>query len=251
MEVDLASDVAPLHSADPANQIILALDGMAPDQALAFSAQVEGLRWVKVGLELFVQAGPEVVAQLREQGLRVFLDLKFHDIPATMAGACRRAAALGAELITVHACAGSEALNAAQSAAVEGAQSSGQPSPTLLAVTVLTSWEEQRLQRELAISQSIAARVSALAQLSATAGIGGCVCSPWEAAALRAQHPEPFALITPGIRLKGAAVGDQARVMGPAEAISAGASQLVIGRPITSADDPSAAFTACCRELRT
>ena len=83
---------------------------MDPDQALAFSAQVEGLRWVKVGLELFVQAGPEVVAQLREQGLRVFLDLKFHDIPATMAGACRRAGALGAELITVHACAGSEAL---------------------------------------------------------------------------------------------------------------------------------------------
>jgi orotidine-5'-phosphate decarboxylase len=183
--------------------------------------------------------------------LRVFLDLKFHDIPATMAGACRRAAALGAELITVHACAGSEALNAAQSAAMEGAQSSGQPSPTLLAVTVLTSWEEQRLQRELAISQGIAPRVSALAQLSATAGIGGCVCSPWEAAALRAQHPEPFALITPGIRLKGAAVGDQARVMGPAEAMTAGATQLVIGRPITRANDPSAAFNACCRELRT
>ena len=238
-------------SAESAERIIVALDGMDPDQALAFSAQVKGLRWVKVGLELFVQAGPEVVAQLREQGLRVFLDLKFHDIPATMAGACRRAAALGAELITVHACAGSEALNAAQSAAMEGAQSSGLPVPTLLAVTVLTSWEEQRLQRELAISQGISGRVSALAQLSATGGIGGCVCSPWEAAALRAQHPEPFALITPGIRLKGAAVGDQARVMGPAEAMTAGATQLVIGRPITRANDPSAAFTACCRELRT
>ena len=124
------------------------------------------------------------------------------------------------------------------------------PLPTLLAVTVLTSWEEQRLQRELAISQGIAARVSALAQLSATASIGGCVCSPWEAAALRARHPEPFALITPGIRPKGTAVGDQARVMGPAEAVAAGASQLVIGRPITRADDPSAAFAACCRELR-
>ena len=217
---------------------------------MAFAARVEGLRWVKVGLELFVQAGPEVVAQLRDQGLRVFLDLKFHDIPATMAGACRRAAALGAELITVHACAGSEALKAAQAAALEGAQSNGQPLPTLLAVTVLTSWEEQRLQRELAISQGIAARVSALAQLSATASIGGCVCSPWEAAALRARHPEPFALITPGIRPKGTAVGDQARVMGPAEAVAAGASQLVIGRPITRADDPSAAFAACCRELR-
>ena len=242
--------VASSFSADSAERIIVALDGMAPDQALTFSAQVEGLRWVKVGLELFVQAGPEVVAQFRRQGLRVFLDLKFHDIPATMAGACRRAAALGAELITVHACAGSEALQAAQAAAVEGAQSSGQPLPTLLAVTVLTSWEQQRLQRELAIGQGIAERVSALAQLSATAGLGGCVCSPLEAAALRAQHPKPFLLVTPGIRPKGSASGDQARVMGPAEAIAAGASQLVIGRPITRADDPSAAFAACCRDLR-
>ena len=242
--------VASSFSAEAAERIIVALDGMAPDQALAFNAQVEGLRWVKVGLELFVQAGPDVVAQLRDQGLRVFLDLKFHDIPATMAGACRRAAALGAELITLHACAGSEALQAAQAAAVEGAQRAGQPAPTLLAVTVLTSWEQQHLQRELAIGQGIAERVSALAQLSATAGIGGCVCSPLEASALRAQHPEPFALVTPGIRPKGAAIGDQARVMGPAEAIAAGASQLVVGRPVTRADDPSAAFSQCCAELR-
>ena len=232
-----------------AERIIVALDGMAPEQALAFSRSVEGLRWVKVGLELFVQAGPDVVAQLREQGLRVFLDLKFHDIPATMAGACRRAAGLGAELITVHACAGSEALRAAQAAASEGAQAAGLASPTLLAVTVLTSWEEQRLQRELALSQAIAERVPSLAQLAASAGIGGCVCSPLEAASLRAQHPEPFALVTPGIRPKGSAVGDQARVLGPAEAIVAGASQLVIGRPITKAEDPSAAFAACCAEL--
>ncbi len=222
---------------------------MDPEQALRFAVQVDGLHWVKVGLELFVQTGPEVVAQLREQGLRVFLDLKFHDIPATMAGACRRAAALGAELITVHACAGSEALMAAQSAAVEGAQQAGLNLPTLLAVTVLTSWEEQRLQRELAIQQSIGERVPALAQLSATAGIGGCVCSPLEAAALRAQHPEPFALVAPGIRPQGSTVGDQARVMGPAEAIAAGASQLVIGRPITRAEDPSAAFAGCCAQL--
>ena len=232
-----------------AERIIVALDGMAPDQALAFSRGVEGLRWVKVGLELFVKAGPEVVAQLREQGLRVFLDLKFHDIPATMAGACRRAAGLGAELITVHACAGSEALQAAQAAAAEGAQAAGLAAPTLLAVTVLTSWEEQRLQRELAIRQDIAERVPALAALAAGAGIGGCVCSPLEAASLRAQHPEPFALVTPGIRPKGSAAGDQARVLGPAEAIAAGASQLVIGRPITKAEDPTLAFAACCAEL--
>ncbi len=236
-------------SIHPADRIIVALDGMAPDQALAFAAQVEGLRWVKVGLELFVQAGPEVVGQLREQGLRVFLDLKFHDIPATMAGACRRAAALGAELITVHTCAGSEALKASQAASLDGAHSAGLATPTLLAVTVLTSWEQQRMQRELALSQSIVERVSALALLSSTAGIGGCVCSPLEAAALRSQLPGPFALVTPGIRSKGAAVGDQARVMGPAEAIAAGATQLVIGRPITRATDPSAAFSACCGEL--
>ena len=235
---------------NPADRIIVALDGMDPDQALDFAVRLEGLRWVKVGLELFVQAGPEVVSQLRDQGLRVFLDLKFHDIPATMAGACRRASALGAELITVHACAGSEALKAAQAAAVEEAQDTGQPVPTLLAVTVLTSWDEQRMQQELAIGQRIGERVPALAQLSATAGIGGCVCSPLEASALRAQHPEPFALVTPGIRPKGSAVGDQARVMGPAEAMAAGASQLVIGRPITKAEDPSAAFAACCLEIR-
>ena len=241
--------MASSFSAEAAEKIIVALDGMAPEQALEFAAGVEGLRWVKVGLELFVQAGPGVVARLREQGLRVFLDLKFHDIPATMAGACRRAAALGAELITVHACAGSEALQAAQAAAVEGAQNAGLATPTLLAVTVLTSWDEHRLQRELAMSQGIAERVPALAQLSASAGIGGCVCSPLEAAALRAQHQEPFALVTPGIRPKGAAVGDQARVMGPAEAIAAGASQLVIGRPITKAEDPSDAFAQCCAAL--
>ena len=244
-----ASALAPLLSVDPAERIIVALDGMNPEQAMAFCAQVQGMCWVKVGLELFVQAGPEVVAQLRESGLRVFLDLKFHDIPATMAGACRRAAALGAELITVHACAGSDALRAAQDAALEGAAAAGTDLPTLLAVTVLTSWEDQRLQRELAIPQRIADRVPALANLSATAGIGGCVCSAQEAGSLRRLLPEPFSLVTPGIRPTGHAVGDQSRVMGPAEAVAAGASQLVIGRPITRADNPGEVFAACCSEL--
>ena len=233
----------------PADRIIVALDRMAPDQALRLCRELQGLRWVKVGLELFVQAGPDVVSQLRDQGLRVFLDLKFHDIPATMAGSCRRAAALGAELITVHACAGSEALRAAQAAAVEGAESSGLAVPTLLAVTVLTSWDEQRLQRELALQQGIADRVSALAQLAAAAGIGGCVCSPLEASMLRSQHPEPFALVTPGIRPSGTEVADQARVMTPAAALAAGATQLVIGRPITRAEDPNRAFAQCCAAL--
>ncbi|MFM7653630.1 MAG: orotidine-5'-phosphate decarboxylase [Vulcanococcus sp.] len=233
----------------PADRIIVALDGMAPEQALAFAGAVPGLRWVKVGLELFVAGGPVVVQQLRALGLRVFLDLKFHDIPATMAGACRSAARLGAELITVHACAGSEALAAAQAAAQESSAAVGLPAPTLLAVTVLTSWDPTRFAGELAIEEPVADYVPRLARLAAAAGIGGCVCSPLEVAALRAAHPEPFALVTPGIRPAGAARGDQQRVLTPAQAIAAGSSQLVIGRPITAAADPAVAFAACCAEL--
>ena len=222
---------------------------MAPDQALAFAAAVPDLGWVKVGLELFVAGGPDVVRQLRDQGKRVFLDLKFHDIPATMAGACRSAARLGAELITVHACAGSGALGAAQAAASESATAAGLAPPTLLAVTVLTSWDPQRFSAELAIEEPVADYVARLAQLAAEAGIGGCICSPLEVAALRAAHSEPFALVTPGISPTGAALGDQQRVMTPAQAVAAGATQLVIGRPITAAPDPAAAFAACCADL--
>ncbi len=236
-------------SFDPADRIIVALDGMAPEQALAFARAVPHLRWVKVGLELFVAGGPDVVRQLRDQGQRVFLDLKFHDIPATMAGACRSAARLGVELITVHACAGREALTAAQGAAQESAAAAGLPAPTLLAVTVLTSWDPARFASELAIAEPVPAYVPRLAQLAASAGIGGCVCSPLEVEALRAAHPDPFALVTPGIRPAGAAHGDQQRVLTPAQAIAAGSSQLVIGRPITAAPDPAAAFAACCAEL--
>ena len=234
---------------EPSDQIIVALDGLAPEQAMAFASAVPELRWVKVGLELFVAGGPAVVQQLRDQGKRVFLDLKFHDIPATMAGACRSAARLGAELITVHASAGSVALGAAQAAALESAAAVGLPAPTLLAVTVLTSWEQARFASELAIEEPLSAYVPRLAQLAAAAGIGGCVCSPLEVAALRAAHQEPFALVTPGIRPAGAVLGDQQRVLTPAQAVAAGASQLVIGRPITAAPDPVAAFAACCREL--
>jgi orotidine-5'-phosphate decarboxylase len=240
---------APLEQ-DPAERIILALDRPDAESALALAESIADLRWVKVGLELFSAAGPTVVAELQQRGLRVFLDLKFHDIPATMAGACRNAARLGAGLITVHGAAGSEALAAAQGAAGEGAAAAGLPCPTLLAVTVLTSWPEQRFHSELGIQEPLASQVERLAALAAEAGIGGCVCSPQEVAALRRAHPRPFALVTPGIRLAGAAPGDQARVMGPAEAVAAGASWLVIGRPISAAPDPAAAFAACCAALR-
>ena len=232
-----------------AERLILALDRPDGASALALAAAIPDLRWVKVGLELFTAAGPAVVGQLRQRGLQVFLDLKFHDIPATMAGACRSAARLGAGLITVHACAGSEALQAAQEAALEGAAASGLPAPTLLAVTVLTSWYAARFSRELAVEEPLATHVPRLARLAAAAGIGGCVCSPLEVAVLRAAHPCPFALVTPGIRPAGAEQGDQRRVMTPAQAIAAGASQLVIGRPISAAADPAAAFADCCAAL--
>jgi orotidine-5'-phosphate decarboxylase len=241
--------MAPQLSTAAADRIIVALDGMTPARALAFAQSLPELRWVKVGLELFVAGGPAVVEQLREQGKRVFLDLKFHDIPATMAGACRSGARLGAELITVHACAGSQALRVAQEAAQESAAEAGLPAPTLLAVTVLTSWESSRFAAELAIAEPLANYVPRLAQLAAAAGIGGCVCSPLELGGLRAAHPEPFVLVTPGIRPAGAAHGDQQRVLTPAQAMAAGSSQLVIGRPITAAPDPAAAFAACCAEL--
>ncbi|MFM8524900.1 MAG: orotidine-5'-phosphate decarboxylase [Cyanobacteriota bacterium] len=237
-------------SESSADRIIVALDGMGPEQALTFVRTVPKLRWVKVGLELFVAAGPGIVRQLRDQGQRVFLDLKFHDIPATMAGACRSAASRGAELSTVQAAAGSQALAAAQAAAHEAAAACSLPAPTLLAVTVLTSWEARRFAAELAIQEPLEAYVPQLARLAAAADLGGCVCSPLEVAALRAAHPHPFALVTPGIRPAGAASGDQQRVMTPSQAIAAGASQLVIGRPITVAADPAAAFAACCAELQ-
>jgi orotidine-5'-phosphate decarboxylase len=236
-------------SPSPADRIIVALDGMDAEGALALVRGLPELRWVKVGLELFITAGPEVVPRLRERGLEVFLDLKLHDIPATMAGACRAAAKWGARLMTVHACAGSEALRAAQAAAEEGAAAAGLPAPTLLAVTVLTSWEPRRFQAELAITEPVPTAVARLAGLAARAGVGGCVCSPLEVAALRALHPEPFALVTPGIRPAGSGADDQARVMTPAAAITAGASQIVIGRPISAAPDPATAFARCRAEL--
>ena len=242
-----AERIAPVP--EPAGRIIVALDRPDAGSALALAASIPELRWVKVGLELFTAAGPDVVRELRRCGLRVFLDLKFHDIPATMAGACRSAAALGAELITVHASAGRQALAAALAAAEQGAAAQGTAPPTLLAVTVLTSWEADRFAAERQVPVAMAAHVSHLAALAAAAGLRGAACSPLEVAELRAQHPRPFALVTPGIRPAGAGMGDQARVLTPAQAIAAGASQLVVGRPITAAPDPAAAFAACCAEL--
>ena len=196
-----------------------------------------------------MSAGPELIFELRQIGKRVFLDLKFHDIPATMAGACRRAASTGAELITVHSCAGLQALSDCQAACAEGASLAGFHPPKLLAVTVLTSWDPSRLANEIFIEQPLQERVQKLAELANQAGLSGCICSPREVKTLRSRHPLPFELITPGIRPQGFPLDDQVRVMSPAETINSGASRLVIGRPITCSADPGSVFLRCCQEI--
>ncbi len=234
---------------NPADKLIVALDGMNKAEALSFSSKIPGLIWVKVGLELFVSSGPELIFDLKQMGKRVFLDLKFHDIPATMAAACQRAASTGVELITVHACAGFKALTDCQEASFEAACEAGLKPPTLLAVTVLTSWDPNRLANEIFIDQPLKERVEKLAELAKEAGLGGCVCSPKEVKNLRGKHPLPFELITPGIRPKGFSSDDQMRVMSPSETITLGASRLVIGRPITRDKDPAGVFLRCCEEI--
>ncbi len=236
-------------SSNIADKIIIALDGMDKQQALALVKNLPNLIWVKVGLELFVSSGPEILLELKEKGLKIFLDLKFHDIPVTMAGACRQAGSSGAELITVHASAGYKALVEAQWAALEGAADVGLPPPSLLAVTVLTSWDQRTMNEELLLNQSIQNRAEHLTQLAVKAGLAGCVCSPQELKILRHQHEEPFQLVTPGIRFKGSSLGDQVRVMTPSDAIKAGASKIVIGRPVTRALDPAQVFQRLADEL--
>ena len=246
--MDNTANLEALLPAAPQERLILALDGCDGEGALAMVEGIPGLCWVKVGLELFVHAGPGIVDQLRSRGLRVFLDLKFHDIPATMAGACRQAAGLGVGLLTVHASAGLEAMVMARQAAAEGAMAAGLPSPLLLAVTVLTSWQPQPFRQQLAMAPPLSTHVEHLARLAAQAGLRGCVCAPQDAAGLHRQRPA-MALVTPGIRPHGIHQDDQARTMAPAQAMAAGATWLVVGRPVTQAVDPGLAFAQLCQQI--
>jgi len=195
---------------------------------------------VKVGLEAFVRFGPDAVAEARRSGARVFLDLKLHDIPNTVAGAVAAAAELGVDYLTVHAGGGPAMLAAAVEAAAGRVG--------LLAVTVLTSLDDAELER-LRMPGSAAARALGWAELAHAAGRAGVVCSPEEAARLRAALPRPFLLVTPGIRPAGAERGDQKRVATPAAALGAGADLLVVGRPITRAADTAAALAEIAAEI--
>ena len=215
------------------NPIIAALDVPDAEEALKLAEAIApAVGAFKIGKELFVSAGPDIVKRVRDTGAAVFLDLKFHDIPNTVAKAVASAVRLDVQMLTVHTCGGTAMLKAAVKAADGG--------PLVLGVTVLTSMDESDLA-EVGVQRSPADQVLHLAQLATQTGLKGLVCSPEEIVSLREVLPHEVQLVTPGIRPAGAESGDQKRVMTPADAIDAGANWLVIGRPIYGADNPRAA----------
>lgn len=225
--------------------IIVALDFEQQQAALDLVGQLDPrLCRLKVGKEMFTHFGPEFVKQLHNRGFDVFLDLKFHDIPNTVAKAVKAAADLGVWMVNVHASGGSRMMIAAK----EALSSYGANKPALIAVTVLTSMEQSDLA-ELGITLSPAEQVLKLATLTKQAGLDGVVCSAHEASLLKTQFGKDFQLVTPGIRPSFAAADDQKRVMTPSEAVNAGVDFMVIGRPITKAKDPLAALHAIYQEL--
>jgi len=186
---------------------------------------------------------------LKQREKRIFLDLKFHDIPNTVAGACRAAAKYNVDLLTIHSTCGKDALKAAQLALVEGAAAVDKPTPKLIAITLLTSLNSRQLAFELKIPLELPEYALQMALLAKESGLAGAVCSPQEAEQLRMSCGDDFLLVCPGVRPKWADGGDQRRSMTPKAAFKAGADYLVIGRPITASDDPVAAFARICDEI--
>ncbi len=228
-------------------RVIVALDFPDGQTALQFVQQLPpGSCRLKVGKELFTSAGPELVRQLVGMGHDVFLDLKFHDIPNTVARACEAAAQLGVWMMNVHASGGRRMMEAAAAALKDNA---GERKPLLIGVTVLTSMSAEDLA-EIGVNVEPATQVERLAQLAKASGLDGVVCSPREAGQLRAQLGDDFVLVTPGVRPAGASKDDQTRVMTPADAIRDGAGYLVIGRPVTQATDPVSALEAINVEIQ-
>ncbi len=204
--------------------------------------------WFKVGLELFTAAGPEVVELITSSGFRCFLDLKFHDIPNTVAGAVRSAVSLKAEMMTVHISGGSEMIRAALRAAEEESRSRGLPRPKIIGVSVLTSLGRDDLPT-LGIDRSLQDQVSGLVDLAVGQGIDGIVCSPADLPFVRARVREDTVVITPGVRPQWSEAGDQKRIATPREAIDAGADLMVIGRPISKSPDPVEAVKRIIAEI--
>lgn len=228
-------------------RIIVALD-CDRTRALELAGKLSGhATWLKVGMTLFYAEGPDIVREFRKLGFKVFLDLKFHDIPHQVRGAARSAALAGADLLSVHGLGSGAMLAACREGAEEAAEQLG-ARPKLVAITVLTSMDQEALA-QIGIDAPVAEEAARLASLAKVNGIDGIVCSPQEAHAMRQLLGEDALIVTPGVRPAGACLGDQSRVATPAAALEAGASHLVIGRPITSADDPVEAYEAIVSEL--
>ena len=235
------------------DQLLVALDVDSGARALQLAEQLNGLvGGVKIGSRLFTLEGPGLVKRIAESGMRVFLDLKFHDIPNTVAQAVEAATLTGAWMINVHASGGVPMMQAAAKAAVDTARMARKPKPLVIGVTVLTSMDEPTLH-DVGVSRPLMEQVVELAKLAQRAGLDGVVASPLETREIRDTCGHDFAVVTPGIR--GAAAGseknDQSRTMGPGDAIKAGSTYLVVGRPIIAAPDPRAAAEAIGTEVRT
>lgn len=234
-----------------ADRIIVPLDVPSKTAAMALIEQLPQVTFWKVGLELFVSSGPEILSQLQQRQKRIFLDLKFHDIPNTVAGACRAAARYGVDLLTIHATCAKEALSLAHTALQEGAKEAGVSPPKLIAITLLTSVSSRQLAFDLKIPLELPEYALQMALLAQDAGLDGAVCSPQEVEQLRQTCGDNFLLVCPGVRPNWAEAGDQKRSLTPAQAIQAGANYLVIGRPITAAANPESAWNRICDELAT
>ena len=235
------------------NQILVALDVSSASEALALADKLRGVvGGYKVGSQLFTSEGPSIVRALVDRGDRVFLDLKFHDIPNTVAGAVSAATELGVWMVNVHAAGGPGMLSSAKQAAQETANKRGSTAPLVIAVTVLTSMDEATL-REIGVNHTPIEQVERLARMTQAAGLDGVVASPQEVTAIRRACGPSFVVVTPGIRGGSATSGpdDQRRTSTPAGAIAAGSSFLVIGRPITGAADPRSAAQRMAEEIAT
>lgn len=224
--------------------LILVLDAQAPRDVIPSLRQLQGtVSWVKIGLEMYTACGPDAVREIADIGFKVFLDLKLHDIPNTVAKAVESAAKLPIGMLTLHTCGGREMMQWAVKA-----QQQHKPDLLLLGVTVLTSMSAAGLA-ETGVADSPEKQVVRLGKLAADSGLRGLVCSPLEIAPLRAVLPREVALVTPGIRPRDAKADDQTRIMTPSEAAAAGANYLVVGRPIFKAPDPVAAAKAILAEI--
>ena len=238
----------------PRERLIVALDVSSSKEARKIVSSLgDAVQIYKVGMQLYTAEGPQIVRDLAASGRRVFLDLKYHDIPNTVAAAVREAAQLGVSMLTVHASGGTKMLHAATEAAHVGADALVRPEIAalqILAVTVLTSLHEHDL-KDTGVPGTLADQVVRLASMALEAGCGGVVSSAREVKTLRAKLGSDFLVVTPGVRPAGSAHGDQARVATPAEAIAAGATHIVVGRPITAAPNPAAEAAKILQDLGT